>query len=354
MMTYGNKRDESIDLARCISCIGVVIIHAIAVYWYGTPVVLKGVEQYFENESLKLLEWETLSWSLCSVIDAGARFSVPVFVMISGALLLNRKNGLDTAYIIKKCIHLVELILAWGGVYALYDLIQQLLSQEEIIVKQFIQDWLFGPSNFWFIFMLIPLYLSVPILAYILKEKRLTEWMLLLWFVGTIVLVSLKSWSPLLNGRVELAYMSIIPEYTGMFMLGAYYKRYGVGRKVENIVLILGLLCFIAMSFGTPAGYFHNFTTPFCCIYAFAIFILCSRYADRQPKTLRRIVRCIAGHSLGIYALHGLMLTILRSLWIPQSKHWFLQFVLAFTIVFSVSLATSAVLNRIPGLKKLV
>lgn len=115
MMTHGNKRDESIDLARCISCIGVVIIHAIAVYWYGTPVVLKGVEQYFENESLKLLEWETLSWSLCSVIDAGARFSVPVFVMISGALLLNRKNGLDTAYIIKKCIHLVELILAWGG-----------------------------------------------------------------------------------------------------------------------------------------------------------------------------------------------------------------------------------------------
>lgn len=353
-MILGNKRDESIDLARCISCIGVVIIHAIAVYWYSTPVVLEGVEQYFENEPLKLLGRGTPSWSLCSVIDASARFSVPVFVMISGALLLNRKNGLDTTYIIRKGIHLVALILAWGGVYVLYDLIQQLLSQKEIIIKQVIQNWIFGPSNFWFIFMLIPLYLAAPIYAHIMKEKRLTEWMLLLWFMGTIILTSLKSWKPLLNGRVEFAYMSIIPEYTGIFMLGAYYKVYGVSRKVENIVLILGLLCFIAMSFGTPVGYFHNFTTPFCCIYAFAIFILCSRYADRQPKTLRRIVRCVAGHSLGIYALHGLMLTILRSLWIPQSKYWLLQFVLSFAIVFSVSLATSAVLIRIPGLKKLV
>lgn len=114
-MILGNKRDESIDLARCISCIGVVIIHAIAVYWYSTPVVLEGVEQYFENEPLKLLGRGTPSWSLCSVIDASARFSVPVFVMISGALLLNRKNGLDTTYIIRKGIHLVALILAWGG-----------------------------------------------------------------------------------------------------------------------------------------------------------------------------------------------------------------------------------------------
>lgn len=50
-----------------------------------------------------------------------------------------------------------------------------------------------GPSVFWFIFMLIPLYAASPILKHILQDKKISELYIALWFVFTLVVDSLVS-----------------------------------------------------------------------------------------------------------------------------------------------------------------
>ena len=96
------ERDVSLDFCRCISCIAVVIIHTIAPYWYSTPVLLQDIHDYVGG----ILTTFSKGWMLCSIIDALIRFSVPLFVIVNGALMLNR-SVLNLKYVFKKVMRLI-------------------------------------------------------------------------------------------------------------------------------------------------------------------------------------------------------------------------------------------------------
>src|SRR4051812_36607782 len=72
------------DLARVVATGAVVLIHVIA------PVVSSG-----RGESLSHLRW----W-FGNIVDSGCRAAVPLFIMISGALLLSvgRQEGTQEFY----------------------------------------------------------------------------------------------------------------------------------------------------------------------------------------------------------------------------------------------------------------
>lgn len=70
-----------IDILRILACFSVLVLHSAAQYWYGLPVTDK-------------------NWLIINSYDAIARFGVPVFVMISGALFLDTNRQIDT----KNCI----------------------------------------------------------------------------------------------------------------------------------------------------------------------------------------------------------------------------------------------------------
>lgn len=116
------KRNVSIDFIRVVSCLAVVFMHTVAIFLYMTPIKLLTTDSYNMQMSEYLannmvLSTESCSWYICSLLDAITRFSVTCFVMISGALILNRDHvHLDYSW--KKTRYVARLFLR-GVAYVL-------------------------------------------------------------------------------------------------------------------------------------------------------------------------------------------------------------------------------------------
>lgn len=62
---------------------------------------------------------DTRFWVI-NLLDGGVRWGVPVFVMLSGAFLLDPKKEMNTRQWLSHVGRVALLTVFWGGVYALY------------------------------------------------------------------------------------------------------------------------------------------------------------------------------------------------------------------------------------------
>ena len=345
-------RNVAIDFCRCIACIAVVIIHVLAPYWYSTPVLLTSIDEYKVGGVILIAG--TYGWRVCSVIDALSRFSVPLFVVISGALMLNKKI-LYQGYIVRKVLHLISMVFFWGLVYAVFGVFLDLLSGRPIEWIAKAEMFFLGPGVFWFIFMLIPLYITSPILKHILNERGLSRLYIVLWFFLTLIFDSVKVWIPQLSRIAHFSYIGLFPIYSGYFMIGGYFEKYGIKRKYENILIGMGCLSLVVMLIGKPEGYFHNFTTPFAAIYTMAIMVVAHRIDwNKIDPNINNMIMVFSKYTMGIYALHILMLNILTAILQNNDKMWALQILFLVFVSILASLGITIVIKKIPLIRKIV
>ena len=67
------------DYLRILAMFAVMLLHVASQFWYTTPT-------------------NTTEWQVCNIYDSLARFGVPIFVMISGALFLGKKRPIKRIY----------------------------------------------------------------------------------------------------------------------------------------------------------------------------------------------------------------------------------------------------------------
>ena len=84
-MENSNKRIVYADLLRIIATFAVIVLHVSASKWYDTPV-------------------KDFNWQIYNLYDSLVRWSVPIFVMLSGMFFLNPEKFIPTSNIIKKYI----------------------------------------------------------------------------------------------------------------------------------------------------------------------------------------------------------------------------------------------------------
>lgn len=102
MQQKSNQRIVYLDLLRIMATFAVIFLHVTAV----------------EVNSFSF----SRNWYIATIGDSLVRWSVPVFVMISGALFLNSNKEVTCAEILKKRIPRLLLAYAfWSVLYALLD-----------------------------------------------------------------------------------------------------------------------------------------------------------------------------------------------------------------------------------------
>ena len=92
------------DLLRVIATFAIVILHVSGSNWHNVPV--SGFE-----------------WKVFNFYDSMARFSVPVFVMISGMFLLDNKKSLTLKKLYSKNILRIVTSFIFGLLYIQFLLI---------------------------------------------------------------------------------------------------------------------------------------------------------------------------------------------------------------------------------------
>ena len=160
----------------------------------------------------------------------------------------------------------------------------------------------------------------------------------------------------ILNDYLSLKY---IGGFTTYFILGWYINNYDIKNKKN--VYILGLISLVITIFGT---YMLSYSTgKILSMYdnlylnilfqSIAIFVLIKyKFKDKQNNI---VISSISKYSLGIYAIHVLIIKIIFKFLEMKNMHFALiNIPLVFIVTFALSYLISFVFSKIPFLKRVV
>jgi surface polysaccharide O-acyltransferase-like enzyme len=302
-------------------------------------------------------------WLAADFYNALSRFAVPVFVMITGALLFNKEYELGD-FLKKRLSRIIWPFLFWSLVYVGYSWYDEELNFTTDVWHNIIlvlHQLKYGAYyHLWYVYMLIGLYLIIPVLSRFVRnatEKEI-QYFLVVWF---IVIAFSQPYLTHFWPRVDVPYFT---GYIGYLVLGYYLAYKPIPQKGILLPLwIFYLVCLIGITLGT---YFisestHSLSTimyeplgPFVILYSAGIFLLVRATPYQMPRWLAKI-RDVAGqYSLGIYLCHALFLTLLDDLAGISYKlcNPFISIPITAIVCFALSFLLIFILSKIPVVGK--
>lgn len=320
------KRNCSMDVLRVLACLAVVIIH----------VSSSGV-------SIGIVEKGSAEWRFCMAFDSLFKWSVPIFVMITGYFFLKPEKELPLKKLYGKYIlRLVVCLIFWTWFYAI------------MLHGQYTKFYPFGgqDTNFWYIGMCIGLYMSMPVLKIIAADEKVLAYSCWIWLI--------------LNFYSFLGYYMPVPivitdyvfvGYIGYCLWGYYLSRIELSRKQEITVYIVGFLSLIvtvALPLITNGKIVLSFEAPGPVLASIAIFLFVIKHPVQLSPKFEKAITHVSGLTLGIYMAHTFVIFVLFSRLYRFIPNMFLLVPIVFGVVFVLSYLIVLVIKQIPILKKWV
>ncbi len=332
----------NVDFIRVVSIFAVVLLHVSAA-------CVVEINDTTSNE-----------WIIGNLFDSFVRWCVPVFIMLSGYLLL-RKETLkeDTTLFYKKRVFRLGIpILVWSCIFLLWGLIKTNLKGEiePSFFNNIINPLINGIPHYhlWFLFMIICLYAITPLIRKvmsILTEKEL--WIYSFIFLG---LSSLELFFQ--NVSIKPFFLNFM-QYIPYFILGYLIGKIQFSKKYffySIIIFVISSLCtfigtFYIVNYINYKQYilynYLSITTIFASTSIFYILL-----NIKINESIRRI-SLLAPLTLGIYIVHPLFIESARYLSLKVENYNPILSIPIFTfIIFLLSSLLIFILQKIPYVKR--
>lgn len=274
------------------------------------------------------------------------RPAIPLFVMVTGALLLPVKENISTFYT-KRLTRLVIPFIAWSVLYNLFPWITGLLGLSPTIINDFfawaepdqsfsgaLHNILMIPFNFsmlavqmWYVYLLIGLYLYMPFFSAWVKQASVKEQkiFLTLWFISLFIPYLREYLTKDLWGTCswnEFGLLYYFAGFNGYLLLGYYIKNNDINFSWGKLAVIgipsfiigycitfLGFKSITAIP-GQPAELvelFFTYCSPNVLLMTLPIFLVIKKNHFKSV-TIRRFAINISTCTLGIWMSHYLFL----------------------------------------------
>ena len=334
------KRDFGLDLVRCVAILGVLLIHACA----------GGLDRPVGS-----LDWlASLFWGSVS------RASVPLFLMVSGALLLRPEKELSLRRLWGHNIARIAAALAfWATAYGLFDAVRN--GQK---IGGILRDLLLFRHEFhlYYLHILLLVYALIPLLRALCRAASRRElcYALALWAAAGILYPTLRQFWPFsrLSGIPAQWALNMTWSAAGYALLGYAAKKYPPRRMAAAFSAAAGFaICFggtwaLSAARGANATFLLEGMSPGPALLGFGIFGLCNAARCERPL-LRRTVGLLSRASFCVYLSHVFFLRLLPKLGISAATcPCVLSVPLYAALMLCGALAVYAVLSRIPILNK--
>lgn len=309
----------------------------------------------------------TFNWWVGNLIHSITLWSIPVFVMVSGALLLDDSRNEKPTYFYKKRARRIGVPLVFWTVF--YLVVRKVVGHEELTAGYIIKLILTAEPYYhlWFLYMITGLYLVTPLLRTYIKHSSSKERISLI----VIILILASSYS-LINSLFlgnERSIFTIFVPYLGYYLCG-YQLRFIDPRKISPkypAAVLIFCVIYTAMltdvfvkTLGQPNGRFlYDSFSPPVIVMSIAVFwtaYLISCHAKPLKGFLKTAAEQLAAATLGIYVLHPIFLEYIRDRLGKHSTEG--NFLLGLTVVPVITfigcyLITSLIM-RIPFLRRVV
>ena len=347
-----NKRIYYIDVLRVLACLLVILIHASAMY--------------------VLNNFGSFNYWIGNIINSFSRVSVPIFVMISGALILDNNYNFTVKKIIKHIRKLIIFFAFWSLLYCILFriIIPIFINCENINIVIIIGDLIKGHYHLWFIYMIIGLYLISPLLRlWVTKDnKKYVEYFIILSLIFNFLIPQIITigsiYSDLfshLNDLVEYLNIKYVCGYTTYFVLGWYINNFEIKNKKG--IYYLGIIClmltmivsFMLSSYSGKPIYIYGYLTTNIFFQTLATYIFIKYKFKNKKYDKKNFLISISNNSMGIYAIHAAFVYIINKL----LDNWniynaLMRIPIVFIMTFIISYVLTCLLKKIPKIKQIL
>lgn len=294
-------------------------------------------------------------------------FAVPIFFMVSGALILGRSDKISNKYVFTRSCRILKLIIIWG---LLLLIPISIINREIPNLVIFFTSSVFQTKplwQFWFLWALLFLTLCSPFVGKILQSKRSTKiYITILFFINGMI-----SLFCIYEGSTDRSNMeSLIPQSMRMwshllyYSLGGILIRYCQFDRIKNCIqknsrfILLGMLafsvgiasiqyCICMVTNETSPEY--CFSNPIVVLYNILLFV-CIFNLKNYKIFESGIFKALCFDSLGIYIVHPYLTSVLRMAGIWSEKYCVQNFV----SVCLLCLPLIDVMRRIPYIRGMI
>lgn len=319
------KRDNNMDLLRLLSCFAVVLIHVNAQYF-----IVRSTTPSF-----------TYVYIVECTINIVARFSVPAFVMISGAFTLSKQQNSDALIFYRKSLKKIFLPLAPAiFLFAEYDMIVKNVDLGSILESLVNGSY----YNLWFMFMLLCLYALVPVL---IRLKAILSWR---WWgrLGFALLI----WAIVsqATSSYELSYdIGIASSFLGYFISGSFLREnynklklpspYVCTVEIFLLVIATFLVRYSGFNFYSFDAYRSFFSPSIVAISLLTFVIFCNIHVHVNLKKFATL-------TYYVYIFHTLIYSILMQ-YFGSAEHELRTIALVFVLTIAISFLVAKLYSNI-------
>jgi surface polysaccharide O-acyltransferase-like enzyme len=310
-------------------------------------------------------EFGSASWWAANAIDSSMRWCVPVFIMISGALLLRPRTEALRRFFTKRFSRIGVPLALWTVVYLAWEVHRKGIGTEDAV-----RDVLSGaPSlHLYFLFVLAGLYVLTPFLRDLVQHTTTRR----LWcFAALMTAIGMADQAiSAFDGVGEPNAVTRFLPFVGYYVFGYLLVRTRPGRaglwgaaavfvlSVAATFAGAGLLGIADGGWGDASDYLYDYLSPTVLAMSGAAFLLLRAAGDRlfgATGTPRWIAR-LSGLSFGVFLVHVILLYTLRDVTgVPGGVLGMLAMTALHTVaVLAASLLVTAVFQRLPGLRATV
>lgn len=225
--TKNNNREVWVDWMRVIACFMVMVVHSTEPFYLG-------------GDGAQILTRADMWWS--AAFDSMVRMCVPLFIIASSYLQfpLHYSTG---EFFKRRAVRILVPFALWSVVYALY------WGEPVDNLKSLLLNFNYAAGHLWFVYMLIGVYLVMPLLSGWAREvgKRELQVYLGIWLAITVIPL-LRDWVStdglaLTYGPTGIPRQALYPlwgeaswntygtfyylsGFMGFLLLGLYFRRF--------------------------------------------------------------------------------------------------------------------------------
>lgn len=346
-MIKKNHIHDGINALKILSIFGVILFHV----------------------SLEYGQYGGAGWYSSMVYTAISRYCVPVFFMISGAMILSGGNTIKE-FFTKRINKIIIPLVSWSIFYYLFFswLTRSAISIDGMLTSLFVKP---TSIHLWFLYAIIGFYLIAPMYMYIKEDKKKTifSYYTAIWFLIGSLIPFVRVYIPSIPWNLGTEYFyyetSQLLNYSGYFIAGhLLFKITTVSNRVILSVFsftisslaILVLFILDSNKVHSTVQVAGEFRYPLAAIMAFSIFFLFSGKKKFNNEKVSNLVSMVADLTFGVYLCHVVIITALVHFVIPFFDHTyaFIYIPLLTILTFFGGCLFTFLIKKIPLIKRIV
>jgi surface polysaccharide O-acyltransferase-like enzyme len=298
-------RDTAIDLVKVVALVLVVIVHVV-----GSPVVMFG-------------QMPSGSWWYVNVLDSAARSCVPLFLLASGALILDARRLSSLPDFFRRRLSKVVLpLIPWTLFYFWY---RHYLYEPNPLTLPALAGGFWTGTLFYhlpFLYWLVGLYLAAPFLVKMADPKPGRDFIIYLaafWF-GSLLLAQFTYLAAM---PTELR-LVVATGLVGFYLFGRLLRDVRIDARLTalctiGVVLLTAFVAVMTYVFSLRAKrfefYWYDYQTPAVAGMAILTYLILlsepARSTLQRRPALSRALAWLSDRAFGIYLVNPLAISLL-------------------------------------------